>query len=90
MMLKYNCHNSKFIREYKIGHQTPGQLEICFENCMDEKFIRAMIKTHNGYELGKPNSLSLDLVFAFENGDDITICHLYDDRGFYYYYVNLN
>ncbi len=83
-----NCKNWKLLREHKFGKKKPGQLEIYFENCIDEKFILSMIKKHYGYELGKPESLSLELVFVFQNMDDITICHLYDDRGFNFFYAN--
>lgn len=83
-----NCNNWKLLREYKLGRQTPGRLEIYFENSLDENLVYSIIKKHYGYELAKPDSLSLDLVFELCDSDDKTICHLYDDRGFSYYYVN--
>lgn len=88
LLTVHNCSNWEIIRDYKVGRYTPGQLEICFEESMDVKFVHSLIKKHYGYELGKPDGLNLDVVFAFENGNDKTICHLYDDRGFHVFYVN--
>lgn len=45
---------------------------------------------HYDYELGKADSLNIDMVFIFENENenDVTVCHLYDDRGFQIFYLN--
>lgn len=81
--------NYSLVRDYKVGRKTPGLIEIYFDERFDEKLIYTMIRKHYGYELGKAGSLSLDLVFVFEKDDNVTICHLYDDRGFQIFYLNL-
>ena len=84
-ILVNNRHS--LIRDYKAGRKTPGLIEIYFDECFDEKLIRTFIKKHYGYELGKASSLNLDMVFVFEKEEDVTICHLYDDRGFQIFFV---
>ena len=82
--------NYSLIRDYKVGRRTPGMIELHYDECFDEKLIRTLIKKHYGYELGKKDSLSLDLIFVFEKDKDVTICHLYDDRGFQVFYLDQN
>ena len=84
-ILVNNRHS--LIRDYKAGRKPPGLIEIYFDECFDEKLIRTFIKKHYGYELGKASSLNLDMVFVFEKEEDVTICHLYDDRGFQIFFV---
>lgn len=80
--------NYSLIRNYKRGCKKPGLLEIYFDECLDVNLFRTLIKKHYGYELGKTDSLSLDMIFIFENDKDVAICHLYDDRGFHIFYLN--
>lgn len=50
------------------------------------------VKRNNGAPDGTGDSplyhVNLDMVFVFEKEEDVTICHLYDDRGFQIFFVN--
>lgn len=85
---KNQISNYSLIRNYKRGRKTPGLIEIYFDECFDVNLIRTFIKKHYGYELGKADYLNIDMCFIFENDKDVTICHLYDDRGFQIFYLN--
>lgn len=87
---KNNCDNWELVRNYKKGCLTPGLVEIYFDECINDKLIQTLIRKHYGYELGKVDSLSLDMIFVFEKDKDITICHLYDDRGFRFFHLDQN
>lgn len=84
--------NHTLIRDYKVGRSTPrftpGLIEIYYDECFDDKLIYTLIKKHYGYELGKDDSLHMEMIFVFEKDDDVTICHLYDDRGFHIFFMN--
>ena len=88
ILRKNQTSNYSLIRNYKRGCKTPGLLEIYFDEYLDVNFFRTLIKKHYGYELGKTDSLSLDLIFLFEKDKDVVICHLYDDRGFQIFYLS--
>jgi hypothetical protein len=88
ILRKNRISNYSLIRNYKRGCKKPGLLEIYFDECLDVNLFRTLIKKHYGYELGKADSLSLDMIFIFENDKDVAICHLYDDRGFHIFYLN--
>ncbi len=88
ILRRNDISNYSLIRNYKRGRTTPGIMEIYFDDCFDENLIRTFIKKHYGYELGKADSLNIDMVFIFKNENDVTVCHLYDDRGFQIFYLN--
>lgn len=79
-----NCNDWNILREYN-GKQTSGLIEVYFEHKINEHPLETIIRKHYGYELGKKDVLSLDLIMAFEKDNKITISHLYDDRGFRIY-----
>ena len=65
------------------GKSTPGLIDIYFEKGdFNNDFFRDILTKHYGYELAKNDMLSVCLFYAIETETEITLFHLYDDRGF--------
>ncbi len=79
---KHKIHNYQIQREYK-GKSISGTINVYFDKGeFNEGFIREIITKHYGYELGKKDIVDVCLYYAIETEKEVTIIHLYDDRGF--------
>lgn len=86
---EYNIHSYNIIREYKINHVKPGYISMNIDSFfINSKFFKVLLKRHFGYDFSENNSLGLWPNIVIDTGkDEIVLFHLYDDRGFYEYFI---
>lgn len=75
-------------REYKNG-ATPGLIDITISNeQINRKFFKELLSRHYGHDFSANNAIDIiQFVIIDAGGDEIIAFHLYDDRGFYEYYI---
>ena len=86
---KHSIHNYKFQRDY-YGLYTPGILDIFFQKGeFKNLFLKDIITKHYGFELAQKDSLNIMMFYTTSTSKEISVIHIYDDRGFREYYYLL-
>ena len=83
---RHKIENYRIIREYKNG-QTPGYINID-NNAINSKFLKELLNRHYGNDFSAKNAIDIVAYVVIDTGrDEIVAFHLYDDRGYYEYFI---
>lgn len=85
---RHKVNDYRIVRGYKNG-QTPGYLNINIDNeTINVRFIKELLNRHFGNDFSKQNAIDIIPYIVIDTGgDEIIAFHLYDDRGYYEYYI---
>ncbi len=85
---RHKINNFGIVRSYKNG-QTPGYLNInIVEPKINTLFIKELINRHYGNDFSIKKAIDIiPYVVIDTGGDEIIAFHLYDDRGYYEYFI---
>lgn len=88
MLSRHKINDYCVVRGYKNG-QTPGYLNIDIDKkVFNPKFVKELLNRHYGNDFSKQNAIDIiPYVVIDTGGDEIIAFHLYDDRGYYEYYI---
>ena len=88
MLSRHKINDYCIVRGYKNG-QTPGYLNIDIDKkVFYPKFVKELLNRHYGNDFSKQNAIDIiPYVVIDTSEDEIIAFHLYDDRGYYEYYI---
>ena len=91
MLKRHGVKDYEIVRAYKQG-ATPGYLNINISgDTLDAKFLKELLTRHYGNDFSADNAIDIvPFVVIDTGGDEIIAFHLYDDRGFYEYFIRKN
>jgi hypothetical protein len=80
-------------KQYKInktyrGGKLPGSVFVD-ESGIDKIFLKTLLDSHFNYEMAKEPSLNIRVQLCINVKDIVVLLDIYDDRGFYIYYLKL-
>jgi len=68
------------------GYEHPGVIFVD-DKALDISFCKQLLVNHFNYEMAKTPSLNLRIQLCINHSYDVTLLDIYDDRGFYIYYL---
>lgn len=85
---RHKIDEYRVVREYKNG-QKPGYLNINIDNdVINTKFLKELLIKHYGNDFSVKNAIDIVAYIVIDTGgDEIIAFHLYDDRGYYEYFI---
>ena len=88
MLSRHKINDYCVVRGYKNG-RTPGYLNIDIDKkVFNPKFVKELLNRHYGNDFSKQNAIDIiPYVVIDTSEDEIIAFHLYDDRGYYEYYI---
>ena len=88
MFARHGIQDYEIVRAYKHG-VIPGYININISGeSLDEKFMKELLTRHYGNDFSTDNSIDIVPFVIIDTGkDELVAFHLYDDRGFYEYFI---
>ena len=86
-----NMYNMDYniVRGHKRGHMTPGVININAQKKFNPDFLRKLLTGHYGFDFSLPGCLHITPYVIIDTGlNEVIAIKLYDDRGFYEYYLS--
>ncbi len=82
---KFQIKKYEIVRKYKMGHLTPGLINIYFFDDFDSAFLRIFIIKHFSYEAARPGAWNLWPLLAIDTTSQIIAIKLFSNREFQEY-----
>ncbi len=89
LLRRYQLYDYTIIRPYKNNRIKAGVLNIYIHSGrLNHDFLRVMLNKHYGHDFSTPDSIEITPYVIFDTGkNEIIAFKLYDDRGYYEYYI---
>lgn len=88
IFVRHGIKDYEIVRSYKHG-VTSGYVNINIsDGSLNARFLRELLTRHYGKDFSTNNAIDIiPYIIIDTGGDEIIAFHLYDDRGFYEYFV---